>query len=139
MELDEAAIGAAVLAGPDAVLAADRGGTVRFWNSGAERIFGFPPAEAIGESLNIIIPERLRPRHWEGWHRVAQTGQSRYGSGDLLSVPALHADGHTLSVEFTIHMIFDADHEVQGIAATLRDVTARYQELRELRRRAADA
>lgn len=139
MELDEAAIGAAVLAGPDAVLAADRDGTVRFWNSGAERIFGFPAAEAIGASLNIIIPERLRPRHWDGWHRVAQTGQSRYGSGDLLSVPALHADGHTLSVEFTIHMISDADHQVQGIAATLRDVSARYQELRELRRRAADA
>ena len=138
MDLDEVTIGAAVLAGPDAVLAADRGGTVRFWNPGAERIFGFAAAEAIGASLDIIIPERLRPRHWEGWHRVAQTGQSRYGSGDLLSVPARHADGRTLSVEFSIHMIFGADHEVQGFAATLRDVTDRYQELRELRRRVAN-
>ena len=138
MDLDELAIGAAVLAGPDAVLAADRGGTVRFWNPGAERIFGFPAAEAIGASLDIIIPERLRPRHWDGWHRVAETGHSRYGSGDLLSVPALHADGRTLSVEFSIHMVFGTDHEVQGIAATLRDVTDRYQELRELRRRVAN-
>ena len=99
MEFDEAALGTAILEGPDAVLAADRDGILRFWNSGAERVFGFPRAEAVGRSLDLIIPERLGPRHWEGWFRVAQTGHSRHGSGDLLAVPALHADGHTLSVE----------------------------------------
>lgn len=139
MEFDEAALGAAILEGPDAVLAADRDGILRIWNSGAERVFGFPRSEAVGQSLDLIIPERLRPRHWEGWFRVAQTGHSRYGSGDLLAVPALHADGHTLSVEFTIHIITDSNHEVQGIGATLRDVTSRFQELRDLRRRLADA
>src|SRR5499433_4290213 len=86
----------------DAVVAADRDGIIRFWNAGAERIFGHAEADAVGQSLDLIIPERLRQRHWDGFRHTMATGQSRYGEGDLLSVPALRADGATISVEFTI-------------------------------------
>ena len=131
--VDEALLAAAVLAGPDAVIAADRGGTITFWNSGSERIFGFAADEALGRSLDLIIPERLRSAHWEGWDRVIATGQSRYGDGDLLAVPAQRKDGTTISVEFTIHPL-RGDDGMTGFGATLRDVTTSFQERRELRR-----
>src|SRR5690348_17806723 len=86
----------------DAIVYADSEGVIRFWNAGATRIFGYPPSEAIGQSLDLIIPERQRVRHWEGYRRVMQTGQSRYGAGELLAVPALRKDGARISVEFTI-------------------------------------
>ncbi len=137
MVMDEALIAAAILSGPDAIVAADRGGVITFWNPGAHRIFGFSPAEAVGQSLDLIIPDRLRVRHWTGWRKVMTSGQSRYGAGDLLSVPAVRQDGSTISVEFTIAPLFGEGDEMVGIAATLRDVTARFEETRRLRRRLA--
>src|SRR5262249_7951931 len=113
----------------------DRDGAIRFWNAGAERIFGFTEAHAVGQSLDLIIPERFRARHWAGWRRVMASGHSRYSAGDLLAVPAVRQDGATISVEFTIHLLPDASTELIGIAATLRDVTTRYEEMRELRQR----
>src|SRR6266496_534385 len=86
----------------DAIVAADAEGIIRFWNPGAERIFGFTGGEALGQSLDIIIPERLRQRHWEGYRQVVATGESRYGHGDTLSVPAIRKDGAGISIEFTI-------------------------------------
>jgi PAS domain S-box-containing protein len=83
--MDEHEVAAAALAGPDAVIAADREGVIGFWNAGAERIFGYSRDEAVGQSLDLIIPERLRARHWQGWRRVMASGQSRYGAGELLS------------------------------------------------------
>lgn len=118
----------------DAIVATDRNGVIRVWNPGAERIFGFPAANAVGQSLDIIIPENLRARHWEGWARVLETGQSRYGVGEVLSVPAMRADGRRISVEFTVTILRDSDDNVDGIAAILRDVTPRFEELRRLRR-----
>ena len=115
---------------------ADAVGKIRVWNAGAERIFGFTPEEAIGASLDIIIPERLRERHWTGYFQTMRTGTSRYGAGDLLSVPAVRKDMTPISVEFTIVPIADADGRLQGIGAVLRDVTARFNELKELRKRA---
>lgn len=135
--MDEQLVAQAILSGPDAIIAADRDGTVRFWNAGAERIFGFTEADAVGQSLDLIIPTRLRQRHWTGWDQVMESGHSRYGEGDLLAVPALRKDGSTISVEFTIHPMHDADGRMAGIAATLRDVTARFEEKRELRRQIA--
>jgi PAS domain S-box-containing protein len=132
--MDEAVIAAAILSGPDAIVAADRNGLITFWNAGAERIFGFTADQAVGESLDLIVPKRLRVRHWAGWHHVMDTGHSRYGDGDLLAVPALRRDGSTISVEFTIQPVFDAGTHLVGIAATLRDVTARFAETRELRK-----
>jgi PAS domain S-box-containing protein len=119
---------------PEAIVYADADGRIRFWNAAATRIFGHGEAEALGASLDLIIPERLRPRHWQGYHEVLQGRASRYGAGDLLAVPAQHKDGRQISVEFTILPFRDATGAMLGIAAILRDVTARFEEVRALRR-----
>src|SRR5438067_11780 len=94
--------------GPDAVIYADAQGRIRYWNAAATRIFGHGEAEALGQSLDLIIPERLRPRHWHGYDEVIKGRDSRYGEGDLLAVPAMHKDGRQISVEFTILPFRDA-------------------------------
>jgi PAS domain S-box-containing protein len=133
-------LGSAILAtASDAIIATDRDGVVNFWNPGAERIFGFTAAEAIGQSLDLIIPENLRARHWSGFNRFMMTGESRYGHGDLLSVPAVTRDGRRISVEFTIVMLRDNENHPAGTAAILRDVTVRFEEARKLKRELADA
>jgi len=93
---------------PDAVIFADRDGKIKFWNRSAERVFGFPAAEALGQSLDLIVPERQRARHWEGYDRVMTGGASRYGEGDLLAVPAVRKDERRISIEFTILPLYDA-------------------------------
>jgi PAS domain S-box-containing protein len=123
----------------DAIIAADRDGIIRFWNPGAERIFGYIRDDAIGRSLDLIIPERLQQRHWDGYRRTMESGKSRYGEGDMLSVPALHKNGKTISVEFTIIPMTDESGAMIGMAAIMRDVTKRFEELRTLKRRLADA
>ena len=133
--MDETLLATAILSGPDAIISANRDGAITFWNAGAERIFGFTEKHALGQSLDLIIPERFRARHWAGWQRVMTSGHSRYSAGDLLAVPAVRQDGATVSVEFTIHLLRDASAELVGIAALLRDVTARYKEMRELRQK----
>ncbi len=121
---------------PDAILFADREGIIRLWNAGAEAMFGFPAAEALGQSLDLIIPERLRERHWEGYRQVMATGLTRYGK-DLLSVPALHRNGSQLSSEFSIVMVTDGPGQVLGVAAIMRDVTARWRKEKSLKERLA--
>ena len=134
-----AGLGRAILAtSSDAILSTDRQGVIRFWNPGAARIFGFTEEEAVGASLDLIIPERLRRRHWDGWDGVMASGQTRYGHGDLLSVPALRKDGRQISVEFTIILLHDSEHQIVGAGAILRDVTLRFEELRRLKRQAAE-
>jgi PAS domain S-box-containing protein len=133
-------LGTAILAtASDAIIATDRGGVVNFWNPGATRIFGYTPGEAIGQSLDLIIPENLRARHWDGYHRVMETGESRYGAGQLLSVPGVTKDGRRISVEFTIVMLRDRENRPAGTAAILRDVTDRFEEVRKLKRELANA
>jgi PAS domain S-box-containing protein len=122
----------------DAIIATDRDGFIRVWNPGAERIFGYTRDEALARSLDLIIPERLRQRHWDGYRRVIETGESRYGEGDLLSVPALRKDGATISVEFTV-VPLQNDGETIGMAAIMRDVTQRFDEMRALKRKLAEA
>ncbi len=121
----------------DAILATDREGVIRLWNPGAERIFGFTAADAVGQSLDIIVPENLRARHWQGWAHAVETGRSRYGEGELLSVPAITAEGMRISVEFTIVLLFDGDGRVDGVAAVLRDASARFEEIRRIKRELA--
>jgi len=125
---------ALLASGADAIVATDRDGIIRHWNPGAERIFGHSAAEAVGQSLDLIIPENLRARHWEGYRHVMQTGQSRYGEGDLLAVPGLRKDGSRVSLEFIVAMIRDEAGEMAGVAAILRDVTARFEEMKALRK-----
>ncbi|MGE0577504.1 PAS domain S-box protein, partial [Reyranella sp.] len=105
----------------------------------AERIFGFSAAETIGKSLDIIIPEGLRKRHWVGFEQTMQSGSSRYGAGDVLAVPALRKDGTRISVEFTILPFRDRSGRILGVAATLRDVTRRFEEMKALRNAATGA
>jgi PAS domain S-box-containing protein len=135
-----ARLGDAILAASaDAILATDREGVMRFWNPGAARIFGFTQEEAVGASLDLIIPERLRKRHWDGWEQVIASGETRYGAGDLLAVPALARDGRQISVEFTIILLRGSDQQIIGMGAILRDVTARFEETRRLRRQLAES
>jgi len=133
-------VGEAILgASADAVVATDREGIIRLWNPGAERIFGHSAGEAVGQSLDLIIPERLRTAHWQGWRRVIDTGESRYGHGDLLSVPGIRKDGQRISVEFTIVQIKDQEERMTGMAAVMRDVTERFDEVKTLRQKLAEA
>jgi PAS domain S-box-containing protein len=122
---------------PDAVVFADAEGAIRYWNKGAETVFGFAASEAVGQSLDIIIPEELRQRHWDGYRKTVRTGETRYGAGDLLAVPAIRKDGSRISIEFTIVPFHDDSGQMLGIAAVMRDVTARFQEMRALRNAAA--
>lgn len=126
-----------VQAAGDAIIAADTDGRIRLWNPAAERMFGFTAEEALGHALDLIIPERWRTRHWEGYQRVMRTGQTRYGT-EVLRVPALHQDGHTLSIAFTVALLPAGDGGIQAIAAIVRDETTRWEEERALRRRLAE-
>jgi PAS domain S-box-containing protein len=119
---------------PDAIVYADAKGRIFFWNAGAERIFGFSPREAIGQSLDIIIPENLRKRHWKGYDATILSGTTKYGAGNILAVPALRKDLSGVSIEFTIFPFLDDTGRIVGIAAILRDVTKRFNELKALRK-----
>ena len=118
----------------DAIVVCDAQGAIALWNRASERVFGFTEAEALGQSLDMIIPQRQRERHWEGYHKTMATAVTKYGA-DLLRVPALHKDGHTLSIAFTVSMLFAADGKVSGIAAIVRDESVRFAEMRDLRKR----
>lgn len=116
----------------DTVVIADADGTVTFWNDAATRLFGWSAHEALGRSLDLIIPERVRARHWAGYYQTMATGHTSYGDR-LLEVPALHRDGRTLSIAFTVSLIHEADGATPtAIAAVLRDDTERWQERRRL-------
>lgn len=120
---------------PDAILVCDPAGTLRFWNTGAERIFGYRAEEALGASLDLVIPERLRTRHWAGWETAMRSGLTRYGEGQLLAVPAVHKDGRQLSIEFSIQLLPGAGQPVDWVVAIVRDVTERYAREKTLRLR----
>ncbi len=124
---------------PDGVLLADDKGVIRMWNAGCQRIFGFTADEAIGQPLDIIIPENLRARHSEGYAQTMRTGHSRYGNGDLLAVPAMRKDGSRISVEFSILPFQDADGRIVGIGAVMRDVTKKFEEMKSLKKALAAA
>jgi PAS domain S-box-containing protein len=118
----------------DAMMVADASGAITLWNPSAERMFGYTEAEAIGKSLDIIIPQRQQQRHWDGYHKTMETGKTRYGS-DVLRVPAVHKDGHTLSIAFTVALLMSPENKVAGIAAVIRDESDRFAAERELRKR----
>ena len=120
----------------DAVIFADRDGIIRLWNRAAEGIFGYTETEAVGQSLDLIIPERQRELHWKGYGKVMLDGVTKYGS-ETLSVPAVTKDGERISIEFTINLLRDGDGKVLGPVAVVRDVTARWIREKKLRQRLA--
>jgi PAS domain S-box-containing protein len=123
----------------DAVIYAHAQGIIRFWNSGAERVFGFTQAEAVGQSLDIIVPETLRRRHWGGFNEMMRTGTGHHKAGAVLSVPAIRKDGTRISVEFTTVPLHDDTERMVGVAAVVRDITERFEEMKALRKAAASA
>ncbi|WP_250517003.1 PAS domain-containing protein [Caballeronia sp. INDeC2] len=121
----------------DAVIISDANGAITLWNPAAEHMFGFTQSEALGQSLDLIIPERLRGRHWDGYQKTMATGETRYGH-DLLKVPAVDKAGRAMSIAFTVALLRSPQGEVTGIVAIIRDETARFQEDRALRKRIAE-
>ena len=120
----------------DAVIASDTDGIITMWNPAAERIFGFTEIEALGQSLDLIIPESQRNSHWDGYHRTMRTGETRYAT-DVLRVPAINKEGHRLSIAFTVALLYSTESQVTGIVAVVRDETTRFNEERSLRKRLA--
>ena len=118
----------------DAVMASDASGIITLWNPASQRMFGYTESEALGKSLDIIIPQRQQQRHWDGYQKTMQTGITKYGN-DVLRVPAVHKDGHTLSIAFTVALLHSADGKVSAIVAVVRDETSRFTEERSLRKR----
>jgi len=121
----------------DAIVVADPDGVIRLWNHAAERLFGFAPAEALGNSLDLIIPARYRERHWAGYARTMASAKTRY-EHDVLRVPAVHKDGRALSIAFTVGLLYGPQRHVSGIVAVVRDETARFAEEQRLRKQLAE-
>lgn len=118
------------------ILYASRDGCVRLWNRGCEHIFGWTAAEAVGQSMDMIIPEKHRARHWEGWETVMKSGVTKYGH-DPLAVPALTKDGRRISIEFNIVLLRDDAGQVLGAAALIQDVSARWERDKALKQKLA--
>ncbi|MFZ2737907.1 MAG: PAS domain-containing protein [Burkholderiaceae bacterium] len=121
----------------DAVVISDISGAITLWNPAAELMFGFSASEALGQSLDLIIPEKLRQRHWDGYHKTMASGQTRYGH-DVLRVPALNKAGQTMSIAFTVALLHGPDQKPSAIVAVIRDETTRFAEERLLRKRLAE-
>jgi len=122
---------------PEAILVADREGIIRFWNSGAERMFGHGAAEAVGQSLDLIIPDNLRGRHWEGYWRVMASGETKYKTG-LLTSPGIRKDGVRISLEFSMVLLRDSSGGMLGCASIMRDVTERWNKEKALKEKLID-
>jgi PAS domain S-box-containing protein len=134
---------AVVREAPEAIVVCDPSGTIVLWNGGAERIFGYLASEALGENLDLIIPEKQRARHWAGYEKTMATGETKYGDA-LLKVPASHRDGRRLSIEFSVALLRSADEngdedKIAGIAAVIRDASERWAVDRELKLRLNEA
>jgi PAS domain S-box-containing protein len=128
---------AVVKESPEAIVVTDPAGIMRLWNDGAARMFGYSADEALGQNLDMIIPEKLRERHWKGYFQTMATGYTRYGD-KLLSVPATHRDGQRLSIEFSVALLRDDSDRIVGISAIMREITERRNAEKELRARVAD-
>ena len=121
----------------DAVVVSDASGAITLWNKAAERLFGYTEAEALGQSLDLMIPERLRAKHWDGYQKTMETGTTRYGT-EVLQVPAIDKAGRSFSIAFTVALLYSADNKVSGIAAVIRDDTRRFEKDRAQRKRISE-
>jgi PAS domain S-box-containing protein len=118
----------------DGIMASDAKGLITLWNPACTRLFGFTEAEAMGKSLDLIIPQRQQKPHWEGYDKTMATGITKYGN-DVLRVPAMHKDGHTLSIAFTVSMLHNPDGSVSAIVAVIRDESVKFAQERTLKKR----
>ncbi len=136
MEMDNLLCRRIVERSPEAIIFSDKDGVIRLWNAGAEAMFGYSAQEAVGKTLDIIVPEKMREPHWEGYYRVMKSGSTKYGS-ELLNVPGIRKDGSRVSLEFSVALIRDENGNLQGISAVMRDVTARWEKEKETKERIA--
>ena len=120
----------------EAVIFADRGGVIRYWGRGAESLFGHSAADALGESLDLIIPERFRSAHWQAYDRAVESGRTKY-EGRTLTTRSLRKDGSKLFVDLIFELVKDARETVVGALAIGRDCTARYLSERAQREQGA--
>jgi PAS domain S-box-containing protein len=130
-------LAALVAAAGDAVMVCDAQGAITLWNPACERMFGHAEADVLGKTMDMIIPERLRKRHWDGYEKTMATGITKYGH-DVLRVPAVHKDGHTMSIAFTVAMLYTPDGKVSSIASIIREETHRFNDERALKKRLAE-
>ena len=130
-------LGSLVAAVGDAVVACDAWGAIVLWNPAAERLFGYQESEALGQSLDIIIPQPLQQRHWDGYQKTMETGHTKYGH-DVLRVPAVDKSGREMSIAFTVAMLFSSDGKPEVVVSVIRDETARFKKDREMRKRLAE-
>lgn len=119
---------------PDAIIFADHDGVIREWNAAAERIFGHAAADALGQSLDLIIPEQFRDAHWRGYHRAVASGKTKY-VGQALPTRSERRDGATIYVELTFAILHDEGGSAVGAIAHARDISERWAAEREQRRR----
>ena len=122
---DVVLLAAVVEQAPEAMIFADREGIIRIWNARAEAVFGFPASEAVGNSLDVIIPEDLRAAHWRGFHRAISAGHTRSG-GKAMATRAAHKHGGRLYVELAFGIVADGSEGVMGALAMARNITQRY-------------
>ncbi len=122
----------------EALIFADVTGIIQIWNQGAEALFGFSAAEAIGSSLDLIIPEALRNAHWAGFHQAVSRGATRHGRRSSIT-RALHKSGRQLYVDMSFAIVKDQEGATTGSMAVARDATERHLELKNLRRQLAAA
>jgi PAS domain S-box-containing protein len=108
----------------DALIYADRSGSIQRWNDASERLFGYSADEALGENLELIIPEHLRSAHWNGFNAAIASGTLKLQGRPTLT-RALHKGGRRLYIEMTFALVKGADGEVEGSVAMARDVTER--------------
>lgn len=121
----------------EAIMVCDAKGMITLWNAASERMFGFASAEAMGQSLDIIIPQRQQARHWEGYHQTMASGITKYGAS-VLRVPAVHKEGHMLSIAFTVSLMHDTSGAVSAIVAVVRDESIKFAEERALKKRISE-
>jgi len=135
-DIDAPLSGAIIEQAPDAIIFADREGLIRVWNAGAERLFGYAAAEVTGRTLDVIIPERLRQAHWDGFNAALESGRTKY-DGRALTTRSTHKDGSRLYVDLSFALIRDATGAVAGALAIGRDASPHRQEQSALRDRIA--
>lgn len=111
---------------PDATIYSDKQGDIRVWNAAAEKMFGFSAEQALGQNLDLIIPERLRRMHWRGFDAAIAAGVTKH-SGKPMATKALRADGSEFYTEMGFALIFNDQGEVVGTVAQARDITERYE------------
>ena len=122
---------------PEAVIFCDLEGIIRVWNGGAEKVFGWSAAEAVGQSLDLIIPERMRKAHWDGFNQAIARGGVKPGRTSMIT-RSLHKSAEFIYVDMSFEMVRDEAGKMLGSMAVARDATKRFNDEKALRQQLAE-